>query len=44
MAEAKATVPEFQVQTEVAMHAALALRARFKVAAGANGVVPSVTT
>jgi len=42
MAEAKATVPEFQVQTEVAMDAALALRAQLKGAAGEGGVVPSV--
>ena len=42
MAEAKATVPEFQVQTEVAMDAALALRAQLKAAAGEGGVVPSV--
>jgi pyruvate dehydrogenase E2 component (dihydrolipoamide acetyltransferase) len=42
MAEAKATVPEFQVQTEVAMDAALALRATLKAAAGEGGVVPSV--
>jgi len=42
MAEAKATVPEFQVQTEVAMDAALALRAELKAAAGEGGVVPSV--
>jgi pyruvate dehydrogenase E2 component (dihydrolipoamide acetyltransferase) len=42
MAEAKATVPEFQVQTEVAMDAALALRAKLKAAVGEGGVVPSV--
>jgi len=42
MAEAKATVPEFQVQTEVAMDAALALRAQLKAAAGEGAVVPSV--
>jgi pyruvate dehydrogenase E2 component (dihydrolipoamide acetyltransferase) len=40
MAEAKATVPEFQVETEVAMDAALALRAQLKAAGG--DVVPSV--
>ncbi|MGB2710021.1 MAG: dihydrolipoamide acetyltransferase family protein, partial [Conexibacter sp.] len=40
MAEAKATVPEFQVQTEVAMDAALALRAQLKALGGE--VVPSV--
>ncbi len=32
MAEAKASVPEFQVQTEVQMDAALELRARLKIA------------
>jgi pyruvate dehydrogenase E2 component (dihydrolipoamide acetyltransferase) len=42
MAEAKATVPEFQVQTEVALDAALALRAELKAAAGEGAVVPSV--
>ncbi len=42
MAEAKATVPEFQVQTEVAMDAALALRAQLKAQAGDGDVVPSV--
>ena len=42
MAEAKATVPDFQVQTEVAMDAALALRAQLKAGAGEHGVVPSV--
>ncbi|HYV16547.1 MAG TPA: dihydrolipoamide acetyltransferase family protein [Conexibacter sp.] len=40
MAEAKATVPEFQVQTEVAMDAALELRARLK--ALGDELVPSV--
>jgi pyruvate dehydrogenase E2 component (dihydrolipoamide acetyltransferase) len=42
MAEAKATVPEFQVQTEVAMDAALALRAQLKAHAGEGDPVPSV--
>ncbi|HET6447972.1 MAG TPA: dihydrolipoamide acetyltransferase family protein [Conexibacter sp.] len=42
MAEAKATVPEFQVQTEATMDAALALRATLKVAAAAGDVAPSV--
>jgi pyruvate dehydrogenase E2 component (dihydrolipoamide acetyltransferase) len=42
MAEAKATVPEFQVQTEVAMDAALELRGRFKVLGGDGTIVPSV--
>ena len=42
MAEAKATVPEFQVQTEVEMDAALALRAQLKAQAGEDAVVPSV--
>jgi pyruvate dehydrogenase E2 component (dihydrolipoamide acetyltransferase) len=41
MVEAKATVPEFQVQTEVAMDAAIALRARLGAVAGEGGVVPS---
>ena len=40
MAEAKATVPEFQVETQVAMDAALALRAQLKAVGGE--VVPSV--
>ena len=40
MSEAKATVPEFQVQTEVAMDAALALRAQLKEYGG--DVVPSI--
>ncbi len=34
MAEAKATVPHFQVETEVRMDAAIALRAELKAAAG----------
>jgi pyruvate dehydrogenase E2 component (dihydrolipoamide acetyltransferase) len=42
MAEAKATVPEFQVQTEVVIDAALALRAQLKATAGEDGVTPSV--
>jgi pyruvate dehydrogenase E2 component (dihydrolipoamide acetyltransferase) len=41
MAEAGATVPHFQVQTEVAFDAALDLRARLKEAAG-DGPAPSV--
>jgi pyruvate dehydrogenase E2 component (dihydrolipoamide acetyltransferase) len=41
MAEAKATVPEFQVQTEVAMDAALGLRAQLKEQDG-DVVVPSI--
>jgi pyruvate dehydrogenase E2 component (dihydrolipoamide acetyltransferase) len=40
MAEAKATIPDFQVQTEVAMDAAIELRAGLK--ASANGDVPSL--
>lgn len=40
MAEAKATVPEFQVETEVTMDAALELRAQLKAMGGE--VVPSV--
>lgn len=41
MAEAKATIPHFQVQTEVVMDAALDLRADLKAAAGGDPV-PSV--
>jgi pyruvate dehydrogenase E2 component (dihydrolipoamide acetyltransferase) len=41
MVEAKATVPEFQVQTEVVMDAAIALRAQLKAAAREDDVVPS---
>jgi pyruvate dehydrogenase E2 component (dihydrolipoamide acetyltransferase) len=41
MVEAKATVPEFQVQTEVAMDAAIALRAELKAAARDGDAVPS---
>ena len=37
MAEAKATIPEFQVQTEVEMTAAVAFRAQLKELAGAQG-------
>jgi pyruvate dehydrogenase E2 component (dihydrolipoyllysine-residue acetyltransferase) len=40
MVEAKSTVPEFQVQTEVRMDAAIALRAQLKAAAG-DQPVPS---
>jgi pyruvate dehydrogenase E2 component (dihydrolipoamide acetyltransferase) len=36
MAEAKATIPEFQVQTEVEMSAAVAFRAQLKELAGAQ--------
>ena len=42
MVEAKTSVPHFQVQTEVVMDAALALRAQLKAAAGDGDVVPSV--
>ena len=42
MAEAGATVPHFQVQTEVLFDAALELRAQLKEAAGENGPLPSV--
>lgn len=42
MTEAKTTVPEFQVQTEVVMDAALVLRQRFKDEAGSDVVVPSI--
>jgi pyruvate dehydrogenase E2 component (dihydrolipoamide acetyltransferase) len=41
MAEAKATIPHFQVQTEVAIDAALALRAELKAVAG-DAPAPSV--
>ncbi|MBS1676677.1 MAG: 2-oxo acid dehydrogenase subunit E2 [Actinobacteria bacterium] len=40
MAEAKATVPHFQVETEVRMDAAIALRGELKAVAG-DGPVPS---
>ena len=40
MAEAKATVPHFQVETEVRMDAAIALRSQLKAVAG-DGPVPS---
>jgi len=40
MAEAKATVPHFQVETEVRMDVAIALRAQLKAVAG-EGPVPS---
>jgi pyruvate dehydrogenase E2 component (dihydrolipoamide acetyltransferase) len=42
MAEAKATIPHFQVQTEVEIDAALALRADLKAVAGEGDPVPSV--
>jgi pyruvate dehydrogenase E2 component (dihydrolipoamide acetyltransferase) len=42
MAEAKATIPEFEVQTEVAMDEAIALRARLKELAGDGDPVPSI--
>lgn len=42
MVEAKATAPEFQVQTEVAMDAAIALRAELKAIAGEGDAVPSL--
>jgi pyruvate dehydrogenase E2 component (dihydrolipoamide acetyltransferase) len=41
MAEAKATIPEFQVETEVEMDAAIALRATLKQSATEDDVVPS---
>jgi pyruvate dehydrogenase E2 component (dihydrolipoamide acetyltransferase) len=41
MAEAKATIPHFQVQTEVAMDAAIALRSELKALAGDGEAVPS---
>jgi pyruvate dehydrogenase E2 component (dihydrolipoamide acetyltransferase) len=42
MADAKATIPEFEVQTEVTMDEAVALRARFKELGGDDGPVPSI--
>ena len=43
MAEAKATIPEFQVQTEVEMSAAVDFRAQLKALAGVHGEpVPSL--
>jgi pyruvate dehydrogenase E2 component (dihydrolipoamide acetyltransferase) len=41
MADAKATVPHFQVQTEVVMDEAIALRAELKSLAGESDPVPS---
>jgi pyruvate dehydrogenase E2 component (dihydrolipoamide acetyltransferase) len=41
MADAKATVPHFQVQTEVVMDAATSLRAQLKSVAGEGDAVPS---
>jgi pyruvate dehydrogenase E2 component (dihydrolipoamide acetyltransferase) len=41
MADAKATVPHFQVQTEVVMDALIALRADLKALAGESEPVPS---
>jgi pyruvate dehydrogenase E2 component (dihydrolipoamide acetyltransferase) len=41
MLEAKATAPHFQVQTDVAMDAAIALRNQFKALPG-EGIVPSL--
>jgi pyruvate dehydrogenase E2 component (dihydrolipoamide acetyltransferase) len=42
MAEAMATIPHFQVQTEVTMDAAIAIRAQLKAAAGDGTPVPSI--
>jgi pyruvate dehydrogenase E2 component (dihydrolipoamide acetyltransferase) len=42
MAEAMATIPHFQVQTEVTMDAALALRVQLKEAAGDGTTAPSI--
>lgn len=42
MAEAKSTVPHFQVQTEVTMDAALALRSELKALTAENDPVPSL--
>lgn len=41
MAEAKATVPHFQVETEVVMNVAVTLRAQLKAIVGATDPVPS---
>jgi pyruvate dehydrogenase E2 component (dihydrolipoamide acetyltransferase) len=41
MAEAKATIPEFTLVTEIDMENAVALRKRLKELAGEDGVVPS---
>jgi pyruvate dehydrogenase E2 component (dihydrolipoamide acetyltransferase) len=41
MAETSATVPEFEVQTEVAMDAAIALRAQLKALGGEERPVPT---
>jgi pyruvate dehydrogenase E2 component (dihydrolipoamide acetyltransferase) len=41
MADAKTTIPHFQVETEVAMDAAIALRAQLKEAAAEGDAVPS---
>ena len=41
MAEAKATIPEFTLTTEIDMERAVELRAKFKKVAGEDGVVPS---
>jgi pyruvate dehydrogenase E2 component (dihydrolipoamide acetyltransferase) len=42
MAEAKATIPHFQVQTEAELDALLALRAQIKAQAADGQVVPSI--
>ena len=42
MSEAKATIPHFQVQTEVTMDAAIALRGELKRVAGEGDTAPSV--
>ncbi|UGS37338.1 dihydrolipoamide acetyltransferase family protein [Capillimicrobium parvum] len=42
MVESASTVPHFQVQTEVVMDAAVALRAQLKTQAAGDGVVPSL--
>ena len=42
MSESKATAPDFQVETEVAMDAVVALRGRLKAAAGEGELVPSL--
>ncbi len=42
MSESKATIPHFQVQTEVVMDAAIALRVELKAVAGDSDAAPSV--
>lgn len=42
MAQAKATIPEFEVQTEVVMDEAIAIRVRLRELAAGDDAVPSV--